>query len=113
MSVVRAEIVWFVSLLALVIVYKLLTGGIVTDGLLSNADGTVSVTAVQLLFFTILGAGHYLLRVLETRASGVLPPVGTEILVLVSASQAIYSGTQGLPPFVRFLFGAYQERNRT
>ena len=112
-SVVRAEIVWFVCLLALVIFYKLLTGAIVTNGLLSNADGTLSVSALQLLFFTIVGAGHYLLRVVETRGEGTLPPVGAEILALVTASQVVYSGTTGLPPFVRVLFGSHDERKNS
>src|SRR5262245_27618735 len=98
------QIIWFVKLevfvflggLAVIIAYRLLTGQINTNYLLygTKKDGTkyFSPERVQLLIFTLGTAMFYLNTVLENRASGVLPDVPSQTLVLLGGSHAIYLG---------------------
>ena len=98
------QIIWFVKLevfvflggLVVIIAYRLLTGQINTNYLLygTKKDGTkyFSPERVQLLIFTLGTAMFYLNTVLENRASGVLPDVPTQTLVLLGGSHAIYLG---------------------
>jgi len=96
------QIIWFVKLevfaflggLAAIIAYRLLTGQINTNYLLfgTKKDGTkyFSPERLQLLVFTLGTAMFYLNTVMENRASGVLPDVPTETLMLLAGSHAIY-----------------------
>jgi len=99
-----AQIIWFVKLevlvfiggLAAIIAQRLLTGQINTNYLLygTKKDGTkyFSPERVQLLLFTLGTAMFYLSSVTQNRASGVLPDVPTQTLVLLGGSHAIYLG---------------------
>ena len=99
-----AQVIWFVKLIVLVFVgglaaiiaQRLITGQINTTGLLygTKKDGTkyFSPERVQLLIFTLGTAMFYLNSVTQNRASGVLPDVPNEVLVLLGGSHAIYLG---------------------
>lgn len=87
---------WLAAVAGLV-AYKMLTGGIRLDGLLS-ADGTtpVSVERVQLLIGTISAAGGYLIvavKAAREAAPGTLnalPDFPVSLLVLFGGSSSFY-----------------------
>lgn len=96
---------WIVGLflvgLIVVILYRLLTGGINTRNLLYGRmrDGTsyLSPERVQLMIFTLWVGLFYLLDVFETRfldptpeTAHTLPEVNTQTLALLGGSQTVY-----------------------
>lgn len=90
---VRLELTLILGGLALVVVYKLLTGAINMRGLLDDKKShTLSPERVQLLVFTVMGAGYYLLLAIQQAPSGKLPDIPGEALLLVGGSQAVYLG---------------------
>ena len=81
--------------LALVVVFKLLTGRINMVGIVSDkVTREPSPGRVQMLFFTVAGAGYYLMLAIEQSSSGSLPDVPTELLLLVGGSQLFYLGAK-------------------
>ena len=79
----------------LVVGWKLLTGGIVTDGLLASfADGKrrSSPGRLQLLLFTIVAAVQYLSAVWRNSSAESLPAPPQELLAVLAGSQAVYLG---------------------
>ncbi|MBW7998478.1 MAG: hypothetical protein FVQ81_18280 [Candidatus Glassbacteria bacterium] len=102
--------VWFLlGGLALVVGYKMLTRGINTAGLLQDKvqdkeHRGLSPSRIQLLLFTLVGAGAYLASVPEMfdAAAPKLPEVPAELLVLLGGSQAVYLGGKS---YLRFFKG--------
>lgn len=94
--VIWFEVVFFLSGLAAIIFYRLLTGGINTKGLLYSKQikgaPHLSPERVQLLLFTLGTAMLYLLDVLENRNSGKLPDIPIKTLAMLGGSHAIYLG---------------------
>lgn len=91
--IVRLELTLILGGLALVVGYKMLTGRINMSGLLDDKKThALSPERVQLLIFTVLGAGYYLLLAIEQAPSGRLPDFPGEALLLVGGSQAVYLG---------------------
>ena len=91
--VIRFEIWLLLGGLALVVAYKMLTGAINMRGLLDDkVSGGLSPERVQLLVFTVMGAGYYLLLVIEQAPTGRLPEIPGEALLLVGGSQLVYLG---------------------
>ena len=103
-----------------VVVYRLLTGGIRTAGLLRDkATGQVSPARIQLLVLTLVGAGTYLGLVLEGLQHAAseaalgrelsLPSPPQELFWLLGGSQAIYLGAKSAAqlPFLNVLKGLF------
>ncbi len=91
--IVRLELSLILGLLALVVVYKLLTGAINMRGLLDDKKThALSPGRVQLLISTVTGAGYYLLLAIERAPDGKLPDLPEETLLLVGGSQLVYLG---------------------
>jgi hypothetical protein len=97
-QVIRFELYGFIGALAAVIVYRLLSGSIQVDGLLTHrpemqasTDG-VYVNNLQLLMVTIAGAGYYLMEAMRMAPENRLPDVPPLLLLVVAASQMAYSG---------------------
>jgi hypothetical protein len=90
------EVFVFLSGLAAIIAYRILTGGINTKYLLygTQKDGTkyFSPERVQLLLFTLGTAVFYMADVLKHRNAGQLPDISTETLAVLGGSHAIYLG---------------------
>lgn len=106
---IRFEIWLILGGLALIVGYKLLTRGINTAGLLQDKVQDkehvgLSPSRIQLLLFTLVGAGAYLASVPEMfeRAAPRLPEVPPELLVLLGGSQAVYLGGKS---YLRFFKG--------
>ena len=91
--------------LAFVVGYRLLSGPINTAGLLrdKSAANDLSPVRVQLLLFTLLGAGSYLALTLDAieAAKPALPDVPDELLLLVGGSHAVYLGGKSYVKFFR------------
>lgn len=87
----RVIAVVFVSAIALIVAFRLLSGGIKTEGLLevTTNDG-FSPARLQLLLATFGGAGFYLLQILETAGQSQFPAVPEELLLLLGASNSGY-----------------------
>jgi hypothetical protein len=110
-AVVRAEIGGFLGALALIIAFRMLTGGVNVADILSNPKtGALSANSLQLLMLTLTAAGTYLLEVAKAAPQHRLPEVPTGILLLVTASNVAYTGARSLPRLTCFLF---KERNES
>lgn len=76
--------------------WKLLSGGISLDGLLTSYDrrgrGRSSPGRQQLLLLTLVAAGQYLAAVLHNPGATSLPPVPQSLLGILAGSQALYLG---------------------
>lgn len=87
--------VW-IAVLAAVFAYRLVTGGIRTDGLLSVMPGRqVEPERIVLLIATVAGAAYYAMAGLEAAGSadgnaGSLPDVPDEVLFLFGGGQFFY-----------------------
>jgi hypothetical protein len=89
-----ALIAWLAAIAAIV-GYRLLTGGITTDGLLSTRGGGVDPERVQMLMGAIAGAIYYAndsLSLLGTENIRHLPDPSTLVLSLLGGSQLLYLG---------------------
>jgi hypothetical protein len=79
-----------------VVVWKMITGEISLDGLLESKDdqGTRSFSPerAQLLIFTLLVAGKYVLAVIQNPHRDSLPDLSAELVAVLGGSQAIYIG---------------------
>ncbi len=88
--------IWFLlGGLALIVGYQMLTGKINTTGLLQDKEHKdLSPVRVQLLLFTLIGAGSYLALAVDMIETGApsLPTVPAELLLLLGGSQAVYLG---------------------
>jgi hypothetical protein len=99
---VDLEVIIFLGGLAVIIAYRLLTGGINTRYLLyiKRRDGAkyLSPERLQLLIFTMGTAAFYLLHVVNSlkmatpSSPAVLPDVSKETLALLGGSHGIYLG---------------------
>ena len=90
---IRFEVWLILAVLALLVGYQMLTGKIYTTGLLQDKEHKdLSPVRVQLLLFTLIGAGSYLALVGDTIEtwSPSLPAVPAELLLLLGGSHAVY-----------------------
>ena len=94
-SIIRFEVWLILGGLALIVGYQMLTGKINTEGLLwdKKTDG-FSPARVQLLIFTLFGAGYYLLLTIENGHPTEFPEVPQELLALVGGGNLIYLGAK-------------------
>src|SRR5262245_6782415 len=87
-----------------IVLWKMLSGTIPLDGLLETVDErgqrSFSPGRAQLLIFTLLVAGRYLLAVIQNPNSNSLPALPPEMLVVLGGSQAVYLGGKAWSAFV-------------
>ena len=97
-AVVRFEIWFLLGSLALVVAYKMLTGGINMKGLLDDKKDKqtagFSPARVQLLILTLFGAGYYLLLTVKDGYPTEFPEVPQELLALVGGGNLVYLGAK-------------------
>ena len=92
---VQIESWFFLAILALLVGYQMLTGGINMTGLFDDkVTRGLSPGRVQLLVLTLAGAGYYLLLVAQQPPDGSLPSVPEEVLLLVGGSNLVYLGAK-------------------
>lgn len=84
----------FVGLLGLLILYRILTGGIDLKFLISESNGQASMARFQLLVFTFVFA-FSLLRIVEAHPDG-FPPIPSGILTLLGISASTYAVGKGI-----------------
>ncbi len=88
----------FLVVLVVLVAYRALKGTINAKGLLADKErGTFSPARLQLLLFTVIGAGAYLSSLMEAAAAGryAFPEVPQELLLVLGGSQAFYLGAKG------------------
>lgn len=100
---VRYEVVFMLVALAGIVLFQLITGRIITSGLLSDKgkDGVAafSPARLQLLLFT-LGVAFYVLgQVVNSIAAGqpAFPEIDTNVMLILGGSHALFLGAKALP----------------
>jgi hypothetical protein len=87
-----------------VILWKILAGAISLDGLLDSFDEqghrSFSPARAQLLIFTILVAGKYVLAVSQNPHRDALPGLPDGLLAILGGSQAVYVAGKAWSAFV-------------
>jgi len=87
----------------LLIGYRILTGKIKMNGLLSakDRDGGLSPARIQLLAFTLTGAFYYVMKVIENPTE--LPAVPQSVLLALGGSNLFYAGSKAyhMVPWLR------------
>ena len=93
----------FALALALLIGARLLNRNIHTRGLLTDSEtGRVSALRVQMLIATFVAAGTYAGAISKT-ASGALPPVNTELLLLVAGTNGLLISDRALNQLRKYI----------
>ena len=91
---IKLEVWLFLGVLVALIAYRIVTRQINTDGLLygtqKGGGKYFSPERVQLMLFTLGTAMFYLNDVIQHRASGVVPDVPKQTLILLGGSHAIF-----------------------
>jgi cobalamin synthase len=91
---------------AVVILWKVITGAISLEGLLDSFDGgkrSSSPARMQLLLFTLVAAGQYLVAVWKNPTAGALPAVPQQVLAMVAGSQVLYVGGKMVSTYLPLL----------
>lgn len=93
-TVLRYEIWIFLTVLAAVIAYQLLTGMINTRGLLRDkmTGRALSPGRLQLLIATTGGALYYLLLMFSNEKPGEFPEIPSALVMILGGSNAFYLG---------------------
>jgi hypothetical protein len=87
--------VWcLLGALFLLIGYRILTGKIKLNGLLSakHRDGGLSPARIQLLVLTLTGAFYYVMKVIDNPTE--LPAVPQSLLLALGGSNLFYAGSK-------------------
>lgn len=104
-KLILAPLLAFVSLLAAIIAYRLLTGGIHTRGLLLDPrTRRVSPLRVQMLMASIVGATTYAWTIAKATSFDAFPAVDESLLMLAAGSSGLLATGQALGR-LRKLFG--------
>ena len=92
-TVAQVVILAFIVSLFAIVAFRLLSGDIKVAGLLTDKEtDTFSPGRLQLLLATVGGAIFYFSRIASATDQTTLPPVPTELLVILGASNAGYLG---------------------
>ncbi len=85
------ELLGFLFALGAVVLYKIATRGINTEGLITHKDGSMQVSParIQLLLATIAASATYLSQVTSS-TTGTMPDVSPQMLYLMGGSSGIY-----------------------
>ena len=87
----QVVLVAILGALLVIVAFKLLAGQIKTRGLLADKKtGSFSPGRLQLLVATLGGAAFYFFNLVSATDTSALPPVPTELLLIVGASNAGY-----------------------
>jgi len=101
-AIIGFEARFFLFALMGVVAYKMLTGRIITVGLLMNkVTGANSPARIQLLFFTLAGAVFYLGAVAMEPAG--FPDLPTELFAILGGSNLAFLGSKGVPRLLSFV----------
>ncbi|WP_212733100.1 hypothetical protein [Terriglobus roseus] len=93
-KLLHQEALLFLSLVGATLIYRALTGRLVTSGLLSDRlNGSTSPERVQLLIATLAIAGHYLRDAIHGNGT-TLPSVNITSLLLFGGSSGIYAAVK-------------------
>lgn len=96
-SLVRLEIWVFAIGLTGLVAYQILTGVINLDRLYSDGRGRLSPGRLQLLMVTLAAALAYVVQAGEVAASGQLPAIPEELLLIFGGSASVYLGGKTAP----------------
>lgn len=90
-TVLRCEVFFALTALAVIIAYRLLTGQINTRGLLRDKVGgrAISPGRLQLLIVTLFIIGYYVMEVLETKK---FPNMPQSFVLVLGGSNLFYLG---------------------
>lgn len=92
------------SVLAITVLWKLMSGEIRTAGLLTNkVTREFSPGRLQLLILSLIGAGMYLVEILANSDGGALPSPSNNVLATIAGSQAFYLGGKSEPVLSKFI----------
>jgi hypothetical protein len=113
-SIIRVEIWFFISGLACVIGYQLLTGRINTIGLLNDKaeSRTFSPARLQLLVATIAIAFYYIMQVLTNKDAGKMPELPDKFLLILGGSHTVYVGSK-LKSLIASKLNTFLDSNRS
>ena len=105
-ELLRYEIWIFLTVLAALIAYQLLTGRINTRGLIRDKmrGRALSPGRIQMLTATAGCAFYYVLLIFANEKPGELPEVPSTLLLILGGSHAIYLGGKG-SALAKQLFG--------
>jgi hypothetical protein len=91
-ELVRIEVIVFVAGIAIAVSWKLLTGAIVTQGLLTDKiSGRPSPANLQLMVSTLLAAAFYAQAIVASQSHS-LPQPDEAILAVIGGSNIIHLG---------------------
>lgn len=98
--VLQLEVRGFLILLAVTLVWKMLTRQIPLDGLLADKNDSRQVSAerVQLLVSTLAVSGAYIVQTMHG-TSGTMPNISPQWLYLMGGSSSIYAGVKAFKFF--------------
>lgn len=92
----RIEIWIFLIGLAVIVVYRMLTGAINTKGLLldKGSDSGFSPARLQLLISTVVVAFYYIGQALSNTNTGRFPTIPNQMLLILAGSHTFYLGSK-------------------
>ncbi|MFB3078347.1 MAG: hypothetical protein ACE1Y4_10105 [Lysobacterales bacterium] len=101
-EIAQFTVVGFLGSLAVIVGFKLLSGSINVAGLLADKEtGAFSPGRLQLLLATLGGALFYFSQIVSADDPSALPPVPTELLLLLGGSNLGYLGGKIYSRFFR------------
>lgn len=104
---IRVEIIFLIGGFTLIVFWKLLTGGVRLNGLLTakaqNSQRVFSPGRAQLLVFTIFTGLEYLIQTLHDPSR--LPRLPSTLVATMGGSQAIYLAGKAWSVFGRLIKG--------
>lgn len=95
-QILRIEICGLVIGLAAIVFYRLLTGEIITKGLLDDKGSRsgFSPARLQLLVSSVVIAAYYIGTALTNTNTGKFPTIPNEMLLILGGSHAFYLGSK-------------------
>ena len=101
-AIAQFTVVGFLGSLAVIVGFKLLSGSIKVAGLLADKEtGAFSPGRLQLLLATLGGAVFYFSQIVSADDPSTLPPVPTELLLLLGGSNLGYLGGKIYSKFIK------------
>jgi len=94
--VLRIEVWCLLVGLAVIVAYRMLTGDIITKGLLQDKGGSsgFSPARLQLLISTLVVAFYYIGNALTNANTGQFPTIPNEMFLILGGSHAFYLGSK-------------------
>jgi len=94
--VLRIEVWCLLVGLTVIVAYRMLTGDIITKGLLQDKGGSsgFSPARLQLLISTLVVAFYYIGNALTNANTGQFPTIPNEMFLILGGSHAFYLGSK-------------------